>query len=150
MCFLLVDIITAAFNENIWLERAGNHPFVYLNISMFYLFLSPCVTTVPSFSWSASKDDFSSIWYMFLFPWLEGIEGGVNLTLPSENVSSREREREREWGPVFLWLLTNLTFKHQFHKIAKHTQTIRRQFADELFECVWPFCGIGIKELILS
>ena len=32
---------------------------------------------------------------MFLFPWLEGIEG-VNLTLPSENVSSRERERERE------------------------------------------------------
>ena len=20
---------------------------------------------------------------------------------------------------------------------------IRRQFADELFECVWPFCGVG-------
>ena len=23
----------------------------------------------------------------------------------------------------------------------KHTQTICRQFGDELFECVWPFCG---------
>ena len=27
--------------------------------------------------------------------------------------------------------------------MIKHTQTIRRQIADELFECVWPFCGIG-------
>ena len=26
--------------------------------------------------------------------------------------------------------------------MAKHTQTIRRQFAGELFECVWPFFGI--------
>ena len=26
--------------------------------------------------------------------------------------------------------------------MAKHTQAIRRQFADELFECVWPFYGI--------
>ena len=25
------------------------------------------------------------------------------------------------------------------HKMVKHTQTIRRQIADELFECVWPF-----------
>ena len=24
----------------------------------------------------------------------------------------------------------------QFHKMGKHTQTIRRQIADELFECV--------------
>ena len=32
--------------------------------------------------------------------------------------------------------------KRQFHKTVKHTQTIRRQFADELFECVWPFCEI--------
>ena len=29
------------------------------------------------------------------------------------------------------------------HKMVKHTQTIRRQFADELFECVWPFFDIG-------
>ena len=28
------------------------------------------------------------------------------------------------------------TFKQQPHKMVKHTQTIRRQFADELFECV--------------
>ena len=27
--------------------------------------------------------------------------------------------------------------------MAKHTQTIRRQIADELFECVWPFSEIG-------
>ena len=25
------------------------------------------------------------------------------------------------------------------HKMNKHTQTIRRQFAHELFECIWPF-----------
>ena len=29
--------------------------------------------------------------------------------------------------------------------MVKHTQTIRRQIADELFECVWPFCEIGGK-----
>ena len=29
--------------------------------------------------------------------------------------------------------------------MVKHTQTIRRQIADELFECVWPFCEIGTK-----
>ena len=34
-------------------------------------------------------------------------------------------------------------FKRQSHKMVKHTQTIRRQFSDELFECVWPFCEIG-------
>ena len=34
-------------------------------------------------------------------------------------------------------LSTNIT------KWLKHTQTMRRQIADELFECVWPFCGIG-------
>ena len=31
--------------------------------------------------------------------------------------------------------------------MAKHTQTICRQFADELFECVWPFCGIGAERI---
>ena len=29
------------------------------------------------------------------------------------------------------------------HKMVKHTRTIRQQFADELLECVWPFCDIG-------
>ena len=28
--------------------------------------------------------------------------------------------------------------------MVKHTQTIRRQFAGELFEFVWPFSGIGV------
>ena len=27
--------------------------------------------------------------------------------------------------------------------MVKHTQTIRRQFADELFECAWQICDIG-------
>ena len=31
-----------------------------------------------------------------------------------------------------------LPSKSQFHKMVKHTQTIRRQI-----ECVWLFCGIG-------
>ena len=31
-----------------------------------------------------------------------------------------------------------------------HTQTIRRQFADELFECVCPFCGIGAERVKLN
>ena len=27
-------------------------------------------------------------------------------------------------------------FNRQLHKMVRHTQTIRRQFGDELFECV--------------
>ena len=34
-------------------------------------------------------------------------------------------------------------FKRQPHKMVKHTQTIRRLTGDEMFECVWPFCGVG-------
>ena len=31
--------------------------------------------------------------------------------------------------------------------MAKHTQTIRWQFGNELFECVWPFCEIGAQRV---
>ena len=31
--------------------------------------------------------------------------------------------------------------------MVKHTQTIRRQFADELFECVWQFVKLSLKGL---
>ena len=31
--------------------------------------------------------------------------------------------------------------------MVKHTQTIRRQISDELFECFWPFCGLELKGL---
>ena len=31
--------------------------------------------------------------------------------------------------------------------MVKHTQTIFRQFADEFFECVWPFRGIGAQRV---
>ena len=37
----------------------------------------------------------------------------------------------------------HLTFERQYNKMVKHTQTIRRQIADVLCECVWPFDGIG-------
>ena len=43
----------------------------------------------------------------------------------------------------------NELFKRQYHKMVKHTQTIRWQIADELFECVWPFCGIGAERVNL-
>ena len=36
--------------------------------------------------------------------------------------------------------------------MVKHTQTIRRLSAvtDELFECVWPFCGAAAKRLCMK
>ena len=34
--------------------------------------------------------------------------------------------------------------------MAKHTQTIRREIADKLFECVWPFCWIGTLRVNLG
>ena len=40
-------------------------------------------------------------------------------------------------------ILCYYPFKRQINKMAKHTQTIRWQFAYQLFECVWPFYGIG-------
>ena len=40
-----------------------------------------------------------------------------------------------------------LTFKRQPHKMVKHTQVIRRNSADELFECVWRFCGLALNGL---
>ena len=40
-----------------------------------------------------------------------------------------------------------INFNRQSHKMIKHTQTIRRQIADELFECVCPFCEIGAKRV---
>ena len=33
-----------------------------------------------------------------------------------------------------------------FTKLS-NTQTIRRQITNELFECVWPFCGIGAQRV---
>ena len=31
--------------------------------------------------------------------------------------------------------------------MAKDTQTIRLKIADELFDCVWPFCEIGAESI---
>ena len=49
-----------------------------------------------------------------------------------------------------VWLLLHYAFKRQSHKMVKHTQTIRRQIVDELFECAWPFCEIGAKRLMVD
>ena len=40
-------------------------------------------------------------------------------------------------------LLKLWPFKRQYHKMVSHTQIIRRQIADQLFECAWSFCGVG-------
>ena len=46
-----------------------------------------------------------------------------------------------------MWSLRGVSnykpFKHQPHRMVKHTQTNRWQSADELFECVGLFCGDG-------
>ena len=44
-------------------------------------------------------------------------------------------------------LIDTLTFKHQPHKMAKETQTIRGKIDGELFECVWTFYGLARKGL---
>ena len=46
-------------------------------------------------------------------------------------------------GLHFIWKIDINPLKYQPHKMVKHTQTIRRQIANELFECVWLFCGVG-------
>ena len=33
--------------------------------------------------------------------------------------------------------------------MVKYTQTICRQILDELFECLWPFCGIYLFSTVL-
>ena len=46
---------------------------------------------------------------------------------------------------LHLWrsvCMLNQPFKRQPHKMVEHTQTIRRQTADKLCDCVWPFCGV--------
>ena len=53
-------------------------------------------------------------------------------------ISSKRRGIAESLSPFILTL-----YKHQLHKMVKHTHTICRQKADELFECVWPFCRAG-------
>ena len=37
--------------------------------------------------------------------------------------------------------------RRQHYKMVKHIQAIRRQFADVLLECVWPFCEAGAERI---
>ena len=46
------------------------------------------------------------------------------------------RKSVTDTGFLFIEALT--------HKMVKNTQTIRWQIADELFVCLWPFCGVGV------
>ena len=38
-------------------------------------------------------------------------------------------------------------FKRQPQKMVIYNQAIREQFADELFECVLPLCGVGASRV---
>ena len=40
------------------------------------------------------------------------------------------------WKEMLMWGMSVQPLKPKTHKMVKHTQTIRRQFADELLECV--------------
>ena len=40
----------------------------------------------------------------------------------------------------FLETLVSTTQKCQPHKMVKH-------ITEELFECVWPFCGVGVQRV---
>ena len=40
-------------------------------------------------------------------------------------------------------ILKTQPFKHQPHKMVKHSQTIYQQIPNKLFECVWPLCEVG-------
>ena len=46
------------------------------------------------------------------------------------------------WNIWKRWHEISYLFKRQPLKMVKHTQAIRRQFAEELFEFVWRFCGV--------
>ena len=48
-------------------------------------------------------------------------------------------------GEIFKEGLDTMEDTIQSHKMVKHTETIRRQFADEWFKCVWPLYGVGVE-----
>ena len=82
-------------------------------------------------------------------PWRRSLSyrnQSINLQIKSMNWFLYDRDHRHERVKK-MWRIQKslfmLTFKRQSHKIVKHTETIRRQIADELFECVWPFCWIG-------
>ena len=52
---------------------------------------------------------------------------------------------EMAWNGLMVWHKTFLDypFKRQPDEMVKHTQTIRRLLADELFECVRPLWRVG-------
>ena len=46
-----------------------------------------------------------------------------------------------------IFLCTIIREIYRSHKTVKHTQAIRRQTVDKLFECVWPFCWAGAERV---
>ena len=43
----------------------------------------------------------------------------------------------------FQALQSAYSFKRQPHEMVKHTQSNSSATANESFECVWPFSGVG-------
>ena len=62
-------------------------------------------------------------------------------TIYKTSVNSRMYKKDKKLYEILLRSFNPLSANS--HKMVKHTQTIRRQIAGELFECVWLFCGIG-------
>ena len=48
---------------------------------------------------------------------------------------------------ILFMALISYPFNRQFHKMVKHTQTIQRQIADELFSVFDHFVGLALKGL---
>ena len=95
------------------------------------IFTGKEVSSIPIiFQWT--------FWIMFNFP-----SKNVKNIFEKNNIIFAGKYRNCYNHHYYIFCLFYYPFKRQFHKMAKHTQTIRRQIADELFECVWPFCGIG-------
>ena len=67
----------------------------------------------------------------------------VNFHLPSRKFLSRYFQQCQLSKEIILFS----PFKRQPHKMVKHTKTIRRQITNELFECVWPFCGVDTSRV---
>ena len=63
----------------------------------------------------------------------------------SNNISDVTFKESRYFCNSNLWIRQ---YHKQYHKMVRHTQTICRDIADELFECVWPFLGLALKGLM--
>ena len=104
-------------------------------------FLSPLKTENLAVFWCFQGVEKGCIGNEWVNPFLANAPI-IYLSKTSKSLWSSDIFRGFKIEKLGLSLLDVLTLKYQSHKMVKHTPTIRRQFADKLFECVWQFCGI--------